>query len=50
MSVAALARAQARGSAELYKTLSRMGRATSQGEIGVLLDGRYYGITTYAEE
>lgn len=27
-----------------------MGRATNQGEIGVVLDGRYYGITTYAEE
>ena len=35
---------------QLYKTLSRMGRATNQGEIGVVLDGRYYGITTYAEE
>jgi hypothetical protein len=34
----------------LYKTLSRMGRATNQGEIGVVLDGRYYGITSYAEE
>ena len=35
---------------ELGETLSRMGRATNQGEIGVILDGRYYGITTYAEE
>ena len=35
---------------ELYTTLSRMGRATNQGEIGLVLDGRYYGITTYAEE
>jgi hypothetical protein len=35
---------------ELYRTLSRMGRATKQGEIGVVLDGQYYGITTYAEE
>ncbi len=26
---------------ELYKSLSRMGRATNQGEIGVVLDGRY---------
>ncbi|MBI1833052.1 MAG: hypothetical protein HYR84_16550 [Planctomycetes bacterium] len=34
----------------LYKTLSRMGRATNQGEIGMVLDGRYYGITTYAED
>ena len=35
---------------ELYKTLSRMGRSTNQGEIGVVIDGRYYGITTYVEE
>ena len=35
---------------ELYKTLSRMGRATNQGEVGVVLDGRYYGITEYLEE
>lgn len=35
---------------ELYKTLSRMGRATNQGEVGVVLDGKYYGITEYLEE
>ena len=35
---------------DLYKTLSRMGRATNQGEVGVVLDGRYYGITQYLEE
>ena len=36
--------------AELYKTFSRMGRGAKQGEIGVVIDGRYYGITEYAEE
>jgi hypothetical protein len=35
---------------ELYRRLSRMGRVTNQGEVGVVLDGRYYGITNYAEE
>jgi|ERR1043165_1638224 hypothetical protein len=35
---------------ELYKTLSRMGRATNQGEVGVVPDGKYYGITEYLEE
>ena len=34
---------------ELYRTLSRMGRETNQGEIGVVIDGKYYGITEYAE-
>jgi hypothetical protein len=34
---------------ELYRTLSRMGRQANQGEIGVVIDGRYYGITEYAE-
>lgn len=34
---------------ELYKTLSRMGRTTNQGEIGVVLDGKYYGISSYEE-
>jgi hypothetical protein len=29
---------------DLYKTLSRVGRATNQDEIGVVIDGRYYGI------
>ncbi len=35
---------------ELYHTLSRMGREANQGEIGVVIDGQYYGITEYAEE
>jgi hypothetical protein len=34
---------------ELYRTLSRMGREARQGEIGVVVDGTYYGITEYAE-
>jgi len=32
---------------ELYRTLSRMGREANQGEIGVVIDGKYYGITDY---
>jgi hypothetical protein len=36
--------------ADLYRTLSRMGRRANQGEIGVVIDGNYYGITEYAEE
>jgi hypothetical protein len=35
---------------ELYRTLNRMGREANQGEIGVVIDGRYYGITEYAAE
>jgi hypothetical protein len=35
---------------ELYRTLSRMGREAHQGEIGVVIDGKYYGITEYVEE
>ena len=35
--------------AGLYGTLSRMGREANQGEVGVVIDGRYYGITEYAE-
>src|SRR6266540_1827751 len=35
---------------ELYHTLSRTGREANQGEIGVVIDGQYYGITEYAEE
>jgi len=34
---------------DLYGTLSRMGREAKQGEIGVVIDGNYYGITDYAE-
>jgi hypothetical protein len=36
--------------ADLYRTLSHMGRQAKQGEIGVVIDGKYYGITEYAEE
>lgn len=32
---------------QLYATLSRMGRDANQGEIGVVIDGKYYGITDY---
>lgn len=32
---------------QLYNTLSRMGREANQGEIGVIVDGKYYGITEY---
>jgi len=39
-----------RALADLYATLSRMGRESNQGEIGVVIDGKYYGITTYATE
>lgn len=35
---------------DLYGTLSRMGRQAEQGEIGVIIDGKYYGITEYLEE
>ena len=35
---------------ELYRTLSRMGRNAKQGEIGVVIDGKYYGITDYLPE
>lgn len=35
---------------ELYRTLSRMSREALQGEIGVVIDGTYYGITEYVEE
>jgi hypothetical protein len=34
----------------LYRALSRMGRETNQGEVGVVIDGKYYGITEYASE
>ena len=34
----------------LYRTLSRMGRETNQGEVGIVIDGKYYGITEYAPE
>ncbi len=36
--------------ARLYQTLSRMGKEANQGEIGVVIDGKYYGITEYAPE
>jgi hypothetical protein len=35
---------------ELYRMLSRMGRQANQGEIGAVIDGKYYGITEYVEE
>jgi hypothetical protein len=35
---------------ELHRTLSRMGHGTNQGEVGVVIDGKYYGITDYATE
>src|SRR6266404_9200157 len=35
---------------EVYRTLSRLGREGKQGEVGVVLDGMYYGITEYAQE
>ena len=35
---------------DLYRTLSRMGRGAKQGEIGVVIDGKYYGITDYLPE
>ena len=35
---------------ELYRTLSRMGREANQGEVGVVIDGKYYGITDYTAE
>ena len=35
---------------ELYRTLSRMGREAKQGEIGVVIDGKFYGITDYHAE
>lgn len=34
----------------LYRTLSRIGRETNQGEMGVVIDGTYYGITRYEGE
>jgi hypothetical protein len=34
---------------DLYRALSRMGREAKQGEIGVVIEGKYYGITEYAE-
>src|SRR5271166_2015481 len=35
---------------ELYRSLSRLGREGNQGEVGVVIDGKYYGITEYAVE
>lgn|SRR5262245_5927957 len=35
---------------DLYRTLSRMGRQANQGEVGVVIDGKYYGITDFAAE
>lgn len=33
---------------DLYLTLSRLGRETNQGEVGVVIDGKYYGITEFS--
>ena len=33
---------------DVYRTLSRMGREGNQGEVGVVIDGKYCGITAYA--
>ncbi len=49
-SYAAEAALSAEALGELYKALSRMGRETNQGEIGVVIDGKYYGISEYAAE
>jgi hypothetical protein len=35
---------------DLYRALSRMRRTANQGEVGVVIDGKYYGITEYVEE
>ncbi len=35
---------------ELYRTLSRLGREGNQGEVAVVIDGKYYGITEYLPE
>ena len=35
---------------ELYRTLSYMGRQANQREIGLVIDGKFYGITEYIEE
>jgi hypothetical protein len=35
---------------ELYRTLSHMGRQAYQGEIGMVTDDAYYGITEFVEE
>jgi hypothetical protein len=32
----------------LYQTLAKMGRESQQGEVGVVIDGKYYGITDYS--
>ena len=32
---------------QLYRTLSRMGWEANQGEVGVVIDGKYFGITDY---
>jgi hypothetical protein len=35
---------------EVYRILARMGRETNQGEIGLVLDGKYFGITDFSVE
>ena len=34
----------------VYQQISRLGRETNQGEIGLVIDGKYYGITEFAEQ
>ncbi len=34
---------------ELKKFLMRLGRETNQGEVGVVIDGIYYGFTQFKE-
>lgn len=36
--------------AALRRFLHRLGRETNQGEVGIVVDGKYYGITTFDEE
>ena len=35
---------------ELKAFLTRLGRETNQGEVGVVIDGIYYGFTQFTEE
>jgi hypothetical protein len=35
---------------QVYQMMARMGRETNQGEIGIVLDGKYYGITDFSAE
>lgn len=35
---------------ELRRHIHRLGRETGQGEVGVVVDGTYFGVTDYQEE